>query len=276
MMPLHRTLAIAALAIVAAGCDDKGDAVTNTPAPSAGIRYVNAVPDTLPLDFHAVDIVENSPYIATNFREIKQASYTRAATGSRHFRVFPNSTNITVTSVPLADLALDLQANVTYSIYHVGFARAGQSPAQHLVVRTDTAPTVPAGQVAVRVVHLGTGIGPVNVFTRTDADTTLPATPAFAAVDYLGVTPYQYFPIAAIRAFRARAVAGGAQLAAVTIPVGDPGSSSLDPVPGSNIAGSVFTIYIFPRSVAGSTAPQTAAFTTPALGYAQDVLLHRP
>ena len=48
----------------------------------AFIRFVHAMPDTLGVDFRAVDIVENSPYIATLFRDIKQAGYSPVAAGS--------------------------------------------------------------------------------------------------------------------------------------------------------------------------------------------------
>jgi hypothetical protein len=58
-----------------------------------------------------------------------------------------------------------------------------------------------------------------------------------------------------------------------TLPAGDVGTPSLDTLPGSAIAGSVFTVYVFPRSTAGTTAPQTAAFLLPALVAVPDVQL---
>jgi len=42
-----------------------------------------------------------------------------------------------------------------------------------------------------------------------------------------------------------------------------PGSEAVNPIAGAAIPGSVITVVIVPRSVAGSMAPQTAAFTVP-------------
>ena len=46
------------------------------------------------------------------------------------------------------------------------------------------------------------------------------------------------------------------------------------PIPGSAIAGSVFTVYLFPRSFPGTAAPRTAAFLVPALVVVPDEQLH--
>ena len=112
-MILKRASFLAAALVGAVACNDDDGGVTDI-QPGAGIRYVNAVPDTLPLDFHAVDIVENSPYISTAFREIKQAGYSRAQAGDRHFRVFPSSPgspSINVVSQIIADVNTTLQPN---------------------------------------------------------------------------------------------------------------------------------------------------------------------
>jgi len=57
-----------------------------------------------------------------------------------------------------------------------------------------------------------------------------------------------------------------------TAPAGLPGDkvANLTPVGGSTQAGSVFTGFIVPRSVAGSQAPQTTAFQSPAIVWAVD------
>src|SRR5215213_2395990 len=95
-----------------AGCTDT-TAVDSDETPKAFIRFINAMPDTLGVDFHAVDIVENSPYIATLFRDIKQAGYTPVASGARHFREFlsnPNAATGRTVSQILVDTTMMLAA----------------------------------------------------------------------------------------------------------------------------------------------------------------------
>ena len=64
--------------------------------------------------------------------------------------------------------------------------------------------------------------------------------------------------------------------AGVVLPAGDPGSATAQPIAGSRVARSVLTALLVPRSVAGSTAPQTAAFTTPTILYLVDRRPPRP
>src|SRR5206468_1741317 len=51
-------------------------------------------------------------------------------------------------------------------------------------------------------------------------------------------------------------------LANVALPAGEAGDVTKNPIAGARVARSVMTAVLVPRSVAGSTAPQTAAFTT--------------
>jgi hypothetical protein len=53
-------------------------------------------------------------------------------------------------------------------------------------------------------------------------------------------------------------------------PTGAPASGTSSPITGVKIAGSVLTVVVLPRSVAGSQAPQTAAFQTPAFAFLND------
>jgi hypothetical protein len=227
-----------------------------------------------------VDIVENSPYIATVFREIKQAGYTPVAPGPRHFReVLSNPAapiGSTVSQV-LFDTTMTLVAGAHYTMTHVGFSRAGQAPAANFVVFRDTLPTPPAGQIAVRIINLAAGMGSVDVYTSAANSGALPATPTFANVAYLTATSYVNLPTSAVLWFRATAAGGGsvaAVIASGAAPAGDPGTPSLDPIPGSAIAGSVFTVYVFGRSSPGTRAPQTAAFQVPVMIVVPDVQLH--
>ena len=52
--------------------------------------------------------------------------------------------------------------------------------------------------------------------------------------------------------------------------IGAPYASDLEGLPGSTIAGTALSAIIFPRSVAGSQAPQTAAFAAPSVSFVWD------
>ena len=56
--------------------------------PTAGIRFLNVVPDTGAVDFRPVDIVENSTFYAMAHRSTGLFYYKNARAGARHFRIF--------------------------------------------------------------------------------------------------------------------------------------------------------------------------------------------
>src|SRR5687767_13692468 len=73
------------LAIVGCGKDDGPFFAPEVPL--AYTRFINAVPDTVTLDFRFVDFLEYSPYaIQLAFRGF--TPYQGTAPGSRHLRVF--------------------------------------------------------------------------------------------------------------------------------------------------------------------------------------------
>jgi hypothetical protein len=274
--------ALFAALLFSAACADSSS-VTAPELPKAFIRFINAMPDTLGVDFHAVDVVENSPYIATLFRDVKQAGYTPVIAGARHFREFlsnPESPTANTVSTVLVDTTMNLLAGVHYTISHVGFARVGQTPRAQFVVRQDTLPTPPSRQIAVRIVNLAPGLGSVDVYASALSTGPSPGTPIIAGAAYLVPTAYVTLDTSATLTFRATASGAGSlatPLATVVAPVGDPGTPSLDPIPGSKMPGSVFTVYVFSRSSPGTMAPQTAAFLAPALAVVPDVQLrNRP
>src|SRR3954468_9340690 len=104
---MRRILQLSALCLVAGAASAcKPDATNANPiAPTAGVRFINAVPDTgaaFGLDFRFVDIVENSAAFRITFRNNPQTSagvtasaaiqYKAAKAGSRHFRIFLDDT----------------------------------------------------------------------------------------------------------------------------------------------------------------------------------------
>jgi len=278
MQRASRVIVVTAL-FVAAACGG-GDTIAAPETPRAFIRFVNAMPDTFGVDFHGVDIVENVPYIATLFRDIKQAGYTPVASGSRHFREFlsiPNASTSAVVTQVLFDTTMNLAAGAHYTMTHAGFARSGRTPAARFVVLRDSLPTPPAGQIAVRVINLAAGVGSVDIYLSATTTGALPTAPTFANAAYLVPSSYVNVPISASLALRGT-IAGvgsaGTVIATGTAPAGNPGTASLDPIPGSAIAGSVFTVYVFSPSTLDSWAPQSDAFQRPAIVVVPDVQLH--
>ena len=164
----------------------------------------------------------------------------------------------------------DFTAQNHYTFIHMGFARTGQTPAREVRVIPDNGADPGALNVGFRVIHAGAGLGNVDVnLIRHRADTlTLPVTPLVANVAYGAASAYVTLAADAVAADSLRVVVTAAGtttpiLANVALPTGQAGTTSVNPIPGARVAGSVMTAVVVPRSVAGSAAPQTAAFTTP-------------
>ncbi|MGH7560389.1 MAG: hypothetical protein ACRENB_05145, partial [Gemmatimonadales bacterium] len=81
-------LSVFVLAVGALGACKPEEIVVTEDIPTAGIRFVNAVPDTGAVDFRPVDIVENSTFYNVTFRSTALLFYKNAEAGSRHFRIF--------------------------------------------------------------------------------------------------------------------------------------------------------------------------------------------
>jgi hypothetical protein len=269
MMRFSRIGFLALGALVFAAC--KGDdGVTVAPnVPVAYTRFMHAVPDTSAMDWRFVDVLENSPVaLGLAFRSF--TPYQATGVGARHLKIFTTSTDITITSQALIDTTITFEANAHYTLVHVGLARAGQTPADRLLVIQDNIPDVATGSVAVRAVNLGVGLGNLDFFASASGGTTpLPSTPTFANVAYLAASPYTNITPGPL----ALRVTTAGQVSPVmidaTAPAGQAGtpSANLNPVGGSTLGGSAFTAFAFPRSVAGSSA---ASFTTPGIVYVID------
>jgi len=265
-------IALLLLGALSLGACSEDDGVSVAPkVPLAYTRFLHAVPDTSAMDWRFIDIIENSPTaFGLTYRGF--TPYQATAAGQHQLRIFTTSTNIDITSVPLIDEAVTLQADAYYTIIHVGYARAGQSPADKLVVLTDNIPEVATGNVAVRAVNLATGLGNVDVFASASGGTTpLPASPLFANVAYLASTAYSNLTPGPL-ALRVTAAGQTTVMADSLAPPGlaaDP-AANLNAVGGSTRGGSAFSAFTFPRSVAGSAAPQGAVFQRPGITYIID------
>jgi hypothetical protein len=258
-------------ALMAVGCSkDDGPFFAPQP-PLAYTRFINAIPDTVSVDFRFVDLVEYSPF-ASQLTYRSFTPYQGTAPGARHLKVFTNwggdSLYLRHTTAVLADETPTFEAGKYYTIAVVGFSRTGQTPALKLQVFEDPIPDA-GSSVAFRVVNLATGLGAVNVGVTAASTDPIPA-PTFANVPYLGASAYAtratgnaWFRVQNTAA--AEIVTGNGRQAPVGI-AGDP-LNNLTTVGGSGQAGSVVTAYVFPASVAGSRAPSV---TTPSLVFIVD------
>jgi hypothetical protein len=272
-MRLHGFVVIIAVgALAACSADPSGSPTQHAVPPLAYVRYYNAVGDTLPLDFRPIDQIEfSAPFLATPFRAQGLGGYSGYSTGSRHIRVFPNSTDLATTTSVLADTTLNLQPGVYYTFTHVGYARSTASPKQKLWITIDTFPTVSTGSVAFRVVHVGPDLGNVDVYVTTGATDALPATPTFANLSFQKQTAYLQRPVGA---FVVRVYAAGDRttplIAATTMSAGTPADAFFNAIGGSGQAGTVATAMLYSKATAGSTAAITSGSninTTPKLYY---------
>jgi hypothetical protein len=261
------TLCIPVLAVAAsAGCSRDATFVEPTPA-LAAIHWVHAVPDTMQEDFRVVDIVSNAGLFDQDFRG-SNMFYQGIEVGSRHVIIFNSSTDPTIAQQVMKDTIIDFAATDSITLIHMGFARAGSTPARRLRLFTDKAPDPAGTNIGFRAIHAGGGMPNLDVnLIRHRADTlTLPATPLIANLAFGTASTYLTVPADAAAADSLRVVVTAAGtttpiLANVALPPGEAGDVTKNPIAGARVARSVVTAVLVPRSVAGSAAPQ--GFTTP-------------
>lgn len=258
---------------VAGACSTETVIGTVTP-PTAGVRFVHAVPDTGSMDFRFVDIPENSAHYGFTFRATANLYYKGAEAGQRHLRIFMSGTTADVATIVVKDTLVNLEAGKLYTYILWGGARPGSTPPMQLTVLEDGT-TDPGSQVALRVINAAAGLGPLDVFqyvrgTATGSSCpgggTVPATPTFAGVAEL--TASSYVLVAAGRiCFRVTPPGGAALFTDALAPQGTAATIDIEAIPGTNVAGSAVTGIVVPRSVAGS---QAASFATPGIIFAWD------
>jgi hypothetical protein len=255
-----------------AACDEGSDPFPVETVPLAAIRFINAVPDTMALDYRFVDFLTNAGFFDAAFRGALQL-YQPIEAGSHTFKVFLSSTDVTVTSNFVNETTFDFAEGGYYTIIHSGYMRSGSTPAATVAVVEDDPPTPAGGTVALRALNLAADLGGVDVFVGTTSTAGQP--PAAAAtwtnVGFGTFTPYVELDTAGLRvAATATGTTTPLLVANTAAPVGDTARGTVSPIPGVRIAGSVITVVVLPRSVAGSMAPQTAAFLVPAFGFLYD------
>lgn len=253
-------------AAVGAGVACHGDAVTASPVVAlGGIHFVNTVPDTAKMDFRVVDIVSNAGLFGAAFRT-GNMFYVGIEAGTRRVRVFYDTSDVTIAQTVFSDTSFLVTANSNYTLVEMGFARTGSSPARSVAIFTDPATDPGALNVGFRAIHTGAGLGAIDVNLTRHASDSLPDTPLVASLAY--GTAGTYIAIradtAAAESLRVVVTAAGTKTPVLAgplkLPIGVAGSSSVNPIAGARVPGSVMSVLIVPASVVGSMAPQGGAF----------------
>lgn len=281
MTPL-RSLAICAAAVAVLGCEK--DATFTEPIPDyAAIHWLNAVPDTGQQDIRVIDIVSNAGLFDANFRGANMF-YQPIESGARTVRIFNSSTVDTIASQVLSTTTVNTTVGSGYTFIHAGFARTGGTPARTVLVIPDNPAAPAANQVGIRFINAAAGLGNLDFNVTRKGSDTLPDAPLRGNVAFGTAATYANVPADSMRVFHPRAgvdsivfydtlrvvvTAAGTKapiLFTTILPLGSPNTINqvVQPIAGGAIAGSVITTVAVPRSVAGSQAPQTAAFAVPA------------
>ncbi len=291
-MTVKRVWLALVLGAAIAGCSKDTAGVLQTPPPLAGLRYFNAVPDTGYMDFRVVDVVQYAPNsVRSIFRTGGNPQgvtttfpppYLSVQAGTRHIRVFLDSTDLATASTVMFDTTVTLTANHNYTFMLYGSARAA---ALHALVLDDTSQTLPtdtASTVWVRTINLAadtTGLGVPDVFVTAAAAPV--GTPTFAAPAYLARTTYSRVTIGALTAQLTRT----GTLAPVTVNAALPagvrgtnvGGTCTDNIAGALVKNSGMTVLILPRVIPDSITSLTNVVTNvvppaPDLPYTLDTI----
>jgi hypothetical protein len=279
-MRYSKYLLCAGLLLGVAACEGDNGATNNpAPGPAALVRFINAVPDTGTVDLRFVDLVENLPTMQGVAFRATSGFFQRVEPGSRAARVFPNSTNPALTSIRLVDTTVALAGDSRYTLVYAGRASGNQD---RLAVLSEavTPPTPPAGNIAIKALHVSVGTGNVDVYV-VPVDSASAVTPADWAtvnagkltnVGYLGQSAYANLPVRpttpATSLYRFIITdAGTTTIRFCTTPnltgSAAPAGSTYGPSPGVQIAGSVLTLVVAPGSIAG-TRQSTTGTQSPA------------
>jgi hypothetical protein len=282
-MSFSRLLLLGVAAASVAACGSSSDSTLVTPDPAALVRFVNAVPDTGFMDFRFVDAVEgvpSTPFVNLAFRSGFDRSYQRINVGAHHVRVFMGSANVgpsgstndpAVVSTVMGDTTFTFALGVHYTFVFYGSARAG---AQKFLILTDNIAAPPSGNFSLRTANLNTTAQDVYVNGSTTPLPAVGGSPGYPNVAPLSATSYINIPLAPATSNYAVTAADAGTTTPVRSTVMPVGTAAVAEIPGVAAAlaatagsrvGGVFTAYIFPASTVGSKAPQTAAFTTPAV-----------
>jgi hypothetical protein len=277
-MHINRVLLAGLVVAGVAACDSDPVSKEVSPEPFSSIRWVNGVPDTVAMDYRVVDYPSNASEPNLAFRA-SSGNWRNLPPGTHRVRVFFTNTtaagrDVSVVSQIFVDTTLAFDLNKKYTILHYGFAKNGATPKQRLILIPDELPSVPAGQIAVRVINATTA--PVDVYANEAAAAggAVSGTPRFTNVAPGAATAWVTLPAVATGSYRVSATpaAGATLLADALAPVGLPAvpsttvagvvSQPLDAVAGTQQAQSALTFVVFGPAVSYVLRTPTGASST--------------
>lgn len=290
-MRLPRVIFAGIAALGLSACSEDPISKEIAPEPSAAVRFVNAIPDTVAMDYRFVDYPSNASEPALAFQSTS-GNWRIIPAGNHQLKTFffcsAGLAGLSWCSMPevvskvVDEANLQLDANKKYTVLHYGFAKAGANPQKTLRLIEDVPPTVPAGQIAIRIIHAAPGLGTINVYSNLATATggAATGTPAFTNLAPGTVTAWVNFPVATgTNSYRVTATSTSSTtaLADHLAPVGAAAvpatatTGALDAVGGTRQATSALTIVVFGPRVA-YTLRSPAGATTPVAGTAAGVM----
>lgn len=287
---MHFTRMLLAGLAVAGITACKSDPVSRevAPEPFASIRWVNAVPDTVAMDYRIVDYPSNASEPNLPFRA-SSGNWRNLPPGARHIKVFFTNTtaagtDVSVVSQVFVDTTLTFDEAKKYTILHYGFAKAGATPKQRLIVIEDIPPSPAAGQIGLRAINAAPALGTVDVYAISAAAPGGPTSgsPQFPNLAPAGVAtwfglpalPAPVPPAATSNSYRVAATApsSSAALADALAPRGDSAVAStttagvvtrpLDAIAGTQQALSALTAVVFGPQVSYTLRTPTGGTVT--------------
>lgn len=262
----HLSLLLLAAAAVA-GC--KPDEVVPTEViPTAGVRFINAVPDSagaFGLDFRFIDFVESNAQFRIQFRNAPTTSggitastaveYKNARAGTRHFRIFLSDSIPAIASTVLKDSTLTLEASHNYTVVLWGAARSTGADRMHLSVIDETV-TLADTLVALRIINATSAAIDGRYYAQGG---TAPATATWANIGPYSAST-RVTATKGSKMFNVQPAGGGTNLFNDVLALtGTAATADIDAIPGTNVGGSAITLIVFPRSTAGARTPQGTA-----------------
>lgn len=278
MRSILRLTAATAVALATLSACRPDEVIKTEDIPTAGVRFINASPDTsgaFGVDFRFVDLVESNAHFRHTFRSGPTTSggitastlvqYKGAREGSRAFSVFLDDTLQSIASVKVFSGTAALSAGKNYTYIMWGQGRTGTLKLSNWEENVAD----PGAQVALRVINATESPIDVRAFVSGQTE---PAAPTWANVPALSASSYVLVAPGSI-VYNVKAAGTTTNLfanltalpgAAASSSAGAGGKLDISSTPGTTVAGSAISLIVFPRSTAGARTPQTAAFAVPA------------
>jgi len=267
-MLFKRVLLAAVAAASVTACESDPISREVAPEPFTSIRWVNAVPDTVAMDYRIIDYPSNASEPNLPFRS-SSGNWRNLPPGSHRIRVFFTNTtaagtDASVVSQVFLDTTLVFEQGKKYTLLHYGFAKAGASPKQRLIQIVDEPPEVAAGQVAIRTINAAPALGTVDIYAyaATAAGGAITGAAPLTNLAPTSLSTWRTLPALTTGSYRiaAAAPATSVAIADVLAPVGAAAvpsttvagvvSQPLDPIAGTQQGQSAMTAVIFGPAVA--------------------------